>query len=256
MRSHLLLFIFLSFFGLLYSDVYKIYPIVDGSVVAGSAEVIYLTVKYDRKDLFYKDQKIEGFSTDRMNFLDKTATDNWSMKSSNISDYLLTGMALSPFLLYSSRDIRDDKGDIGVLYLEAVMVNGAITQMIKNTVKRKRPYLYNEEVPYSQKMQTDAYRSFISGHTSTVFMSAVFTIRVLKDYNINHDTRQYVQTALLSTAILTGYLRYQAGKHFPTDIIAGSIIGSAVGYAIPEIHKKNNEKNNIRLYPLRIGLNF
>jgi len=36
-----------------------------------------------------------------------------------------------------------------------------------------------------------------------------------------------------------GYLRYKSGKHFPTDILTGALIGSAIGYFIPFIHRTN-----------------
>jgi len=35
----------------------------------------------------------------------------------------------------------------------------------------------------------------------------------------------------------TAYLRVKAGKHFPTDVIVGAVIGSAVGYAVVSLHK-------------------
>ena len=36
---------------------------------------------------------------------------------------------------------------------------------------------------------------------------------------------------------VTGYLRFKAGKHFPTDIIVGYGVGATIGYLVPELHK-------------------
>ncbi len=41
----------------------------------------------------------------------------------------------------------------------------------------------------------------------------------------------------LTLAATTGYMRYQGGKHFPTDIISGAIIGSLAGWGVPKLHE-------------------
>jgi membrane-associated phospholipid phosphatase len=40
----------------------------------------------------------------------------------------------------------------------------------------------------------------------------------------------------LGTAAAVGGLRIAAGKHFPTDILAGAAVGSLVGYLVPRLH--------------------
>ena len=41
---------------------------------------------------------------------------------------------------------------------------------------------------------------------------------------------------------ITGYLRVKAGKHYPTDTIAGYLLGATAGILIPQLHKKKMEK--------------
>jgi membrane-associated phospholipid phosphatase len=48
-------------------------------------------------------------------------------------------------------------------------------------------------------------------------------------------------------ASVTGYLRYYSGKHYPTDIIAGAIIGSITGWGIPALHRKRNENISVKI---------
>jgi membrane-associated phospholipid phosphatase len=48
-------------------------------------------------------------------------------------------------------------------------------------------------------------------------------------------------TGSLFLASVVGYLRYEAGEHFPTDIVAGAVAGSAIGYAIPWMHRAFKE---------------
>jgi membrane-associated phospholipid phosphatase len=47
----------------------------------------------------------------------------------------------------------------------------------------------------------------------------------------------WVWAGSLTLAAATGYLRYQAGKHYPTDIIGGAIIGSLIGWGVPKLHE-------------------
>jgi len=37
---------------------------------------------------------------------------------------------------------------------------------------------------------------------------------------------------------VTGYLRYEAGRHFPTDILGGYALGALTGVLIPIMHRR------------------
>jgi membrane-associated phospholipid phosphatase len=39
---------------------------------------------------------------------------------------------------------------------------------------------------------------------------------------------------------VTGLSRINTHNHFPTDAIVGYIVGAAIGYLIPELHKYEN----------------
>ena len=41
----------------------------------------------------------------------------------------------------------------------------------------------------------------------------------------------------MAAAATTGYLRYAAGRHYPTDILAGAAMGAFVGYIVPSLHE-------------------
>jgi membrane-associated phospholipid phosphatase len=53
-------------------------------------------------------------------------------------------------------------------------------------------------------------------------------------------------TSLLAASV-TGYLRYYAGKHYPTDIIAGAAMGSITGWGIPALHRNNDENIAVKM---------
>ena len=74
---------------------------------------------------------------------------------------------------------------------------------------------------------------------------AVFLSTVYSDYYPDSDWKYAVWGASLLTASVIGYLRYESGSHFPTDILTGAIVGSAIGYLIPFIHRSENENLDI-----------
>ena len=83
-----------------------------------------------------------------------------------------------------------------------------------------------------------------------------FIAKVLNDYHPN--VKDDLNTVIWSIAALipasTGYLRIQAGKHFPSDVIAGYIVGASVGFLIPHLHMLKKDKlRNLSLAPTLYG---
>lgn len=244
MNKKSLLIIIIGFWtGFLSADTYRFSTSTDISISSGSALIVILTDRYDAQDTTWK-QSLACSNPESVNLLDRSAISQYSPQASKMSDYLLISMTLAPLVMYSSHDIRQDKADHLMLYSETFIINTALTQLIKNTVQRKRPYLYNSSVPQKVKNQTDSFRSFVSGHTSTTFMSAVYCMQVMNDYGLNKNVKYSVNALLLSSATATGYLRYKAGRHFPTDILAGAILGSACGYFVPVLHQDHKEQSS------------
>ena len=75
-----------------------------------------------------------------------------------------------------------------------------------------------------------------SGHTSTTFAAAAAYASILQRRGeAGKHTAEIV--ALFGAAALTGVLRVSAHKHFPTDVIAGAALGTAIGWAVPRLHR-------------------
>ena len=184
-----------------------------------------------------------------INSFDRSATYNWSENSDKASDYLKLGMQYAPALLLFPEIKNKNWNNIltlGLMYFEGYLLNSSLTGSTKLLVQRKRPYMYNSILDDAQRIDLgaseSAYKSFYSGHTSSAFFNAVFISQVITDV-YGKSTFSYVVWGLsISTAAATGYLRYDAGKHFPTDIIVGALTGSAIGYLIPLLHKKKTDK--------------
>ena len=114
-----------------------------------------------------------------------------------------------------------------------------MTNLVKNAVRRPRPFVYNPDptIPLNIKLKPDARRSFFSGHTSTTAAMSFLTAKMYSDFHPNSDARPFFWGAAAIIPAATGYLRVRGGKHFPTDVITGYIVGTLVGILVPALHK-------------------
>jgi hypothetical protein len=207
-------------------------------------------------------EEIADLKKSDVNAFDRISVGNRSSAADNASDILCAVSIGIPSLLFIPQ-IYDRKAKniltLSVMYGEAIMIDQGMTSIVKSIVQRKRPFLYDANLSPEERLEMPGkLRSFYSGHTSTSFCSAVFFAKVYSDIYPDSNWRYIVWPSVLAVAGSVGYLRYKAGKHYPTDIIAGAIAGSAVGYIIPVLHRKNNQENyvSISIQPRFIGLSY
>ncbi|MBN2772520.1 MAG: phosphatase PAP2 family protein [Spirochaetes bacterium] len=126
------------------------------------------------------------------------------------------------------------------MFTEGLIMVLGVTELSKGIVGRERPLMYNDDIPNSDKLERgeDGSMSFFSGHTSFSFYSAAFVSTVFSDLYPDSGYRYLVTGTTFAAASLVGYMRYEAGSHFPSDIIVGAAVGSAIGYLIPGLHRK------------------
>ncbi|MFC2094165.1 phosphatase PAP2 family protein [Bacteroidota bacterium] len=191
--------------------------------------------------------EIHALNRDDVNAFDRGATYNWSPAAANASDILATALILSPALLAFSDEVRNDFTPVLTMYFQTLILAEALPLAVKGITQRTRPFAYNEDAPLEEKQSQNAKRSFFSGHTSVAFAMAVFLSTVYSDFHPNSQWKPFVWGVSLLAASTVGYLRYAAGKHFPTDIITGAVIGSALGYFIPFIHRTNESDLDVSL---------
>ena len=187
-------------------------------------------------------EELKTLSRKNINSFDRGATYNWSPRAADWSDILLITSIASPLLLFTSTAVRDDAGTYTTMYLQNILTTYSVSHLPKAMFKRYRPYSYNNDIEDEIRSSPAATLSFFSAHTSISFASAVFLSTTFNKYNPNSNLTPYIWGTSLLLASAVGYLRYVSGNHFPTDIIAGAIVGSVVGFLIPLIHENSKEE--------------
>jgi membrane-associated phospholipid phosphatase len=184
-------------------------------------------------------EEIARLDPESINWFDRSATRRWSPGSAKASDILLYTTMAAPLSLALTDRGSKEPGTLGVMYLETMLLQGSLTFFTKNLFRRTRPYVYNHEadIPLAVKMESTSRRSFYSGHTSSAFASMVFLAGVFERLYPDSDARGWVWGGCLTAAATTGYLRYAAGKHYPSDILIGAAMGAFIGYLIPALHE-------------------
>ncbi|MDZ7347176.1 MAG: phosphatase PAP2 family protein [candidate division KSB1 bacterium] len=212
----------------------------DGSILAGAAVIGGIASVLDRCIEPFTPTEIANLSKESVNAFDRPAIAHFSETSQKLSDWgLRVALLLPAAFAFDDRPSRDG-GKIAAMYAQTLFTVGALTEITKVTVKRVRPYAYSIDPTRAEQLPRDARKSFFSGHTSAAFAAAVFSAKVYEDYHPDSRLRPVIWGGTLTLASAVGVWRVTAGKHFPSDVLAAAVVGSAVGYAIPYVHKKTS----------------
>lgn len=187
-------------------------------------------------------------------FLDRFATDNYSKDFDKASDILIGTALVYPALYFLDDNIRDDFGQISLMYTQTLLFSGLMPSWGKGLSKRIRPFVYNSNAPIEEKFSAESRRSFFSGHTTVAFSTMVFLSKVYGDYYPNSEYLPYIWGSSMLLASGVGISRIAAGAHFLTDVIVGAAVGGAIGYIIPELHRIQIDNYSILILPNQIGL--
>lgn len=119
--------------------------------------------------------------------------------------------------------------------LASVAVTSAIVNLgLKPLGRRRRPARAAARVPAGRHVPMPSSPSFPSGHSAAAFAFADGAGRVMPAASI----------PLHGLAGLVSYSRVHTGVHYPLDVLAGSLIGSALsqitGGALESLHRRSS----------------
>ena len=120
----------------------------------------------------------------------------------------------------------------------SIILSGMISIGLKHTVNRERPF---ETYPFIEQVTSVTTASFPSGHTTHAFALATSVSLVYPEW--------YIIVPSYVWAGAVGYSRMHLGLHYPTDVLAGAIIGSGSAYLCHKINQKMTKKyGGIKFY--------
>ncbi len=112
------------------------------------------------------------------------------------------------------------------------IIAGIISTSLKYTVQRARPYA---TYSFIQKETAGGSYSFPSGHTSSAFALATSVSIAFPKW--------YVVAPSFLWASAVGYSRMDLGVHYPSDVLAGAIIGSGSAFLSYKLNRWINRRS-------------
>jgi membrane-associated phospholipid phosphatase len=109
----------------------------------------------------------------------------------------------------------------------SVLMNSAVTIALKYSVNKDRPFVRYTDIT---KKSAAGSPSFPSGHTSSSFALAT-------SLSLNYP-EWYVIVPAYAWAGTVAYSRMDLGVHYPSDVLAGAIIGSGCAWLTHAVNKK------------------
>jgi membrane-associated phospholipid phosphatase len=126
-----------------------------------------------------------------------------------------------------------------LIYAEAHAMNALLTNAVKVTVRRPRPYTRSSNPlaeEFVREQRSDAYMSFFSGHASTTHTAAMSGSILYAMRTTDAYARHVMFGFEFLLAGLTSQLRVRAGRHYRSDVWTGTLVGMGIGLGVPALH--------------------
>jgi len=184
--------------------------------------------------------------------LDRWNAGAWNPAADIASDVL--SFAIGPAMVYADlwhlhRQRRTGQGDRSwgpvledaLILAQAASWNSALNLNVRATRVHPRPFVYGTAAPESERREGQAAGSFYSGHASGAFLGAVYLATVYPLRHPEFEHQGLLWAGSLTAASGVAALRVAAGKHFPSDVIAGAAMGSLIGLGFVHLHLKDRD---------------
>ncbi|AKL97327.1 membrane-associated phospholipid phosphatase [Clostridium aceticum] len=154
-------------------------------------------------------------------YLQNATLDVFMVLLSRLGDYGLLWLIISLGLMISKKHKK-----LGYMSLSSILLGFITGELIlKNIIQRNRPFLVIENINLS--IAAPQSFSFPSGHTLIAFATVGVIIRMI-------ESKVY-KKLLIALACLMGFSRVYLRVHYPTDVLAGAVIGLMVSFIIYKI---------------------
>lgn len=117
-----------------------------------------------------------------------------------------------------------------VYVLITVALASLLSFIFKHIIDRVRPF---EAYDFLEKLSVGGSPSFPSGHTTAAFALAVGLIIAYPKW--------YIISPAILWAILAGYSRMSLGVHYPSDVLAGILLGVGTAVLVMRFYKTSTK---------------
>jgi membrane-associated phospholipid phosphatase len=162
--------------------------------------------------------------------------------ASNVSDYLMYGLAAYPFVVDAMFAAGVGRGNyhvalqLALIGAQSMLVAQLVTSLTKRLAGRARPDADGCKLGHEMACAS-SNQSFISGHTSAAFTGAGLICATQQNLDLyGSELAGAIACGLgLGAAATVGTLRMVADRHHMTDVLAGAAVGLAAGYLLPNL---------------------
>jgi membrane-associated phospholipid phosphatase len=176
----------------------------------------------------------------------------WNPAAATASN-VLAGLAAVPLVLGGGAWARGeangrDFATLALMYAQVMAIQSGVNLAVRSLKIWKRPFLLGNDGG-SARQEGEAHGSFYSGHASAAFATAVFLGVYFQNLYPGSRYTPAVWAGGLSLAVLVSSLRVAAGKHYPTDVIVGGLMGSLISYGVLKLHESKDQNTNLTASP-------
>lgn len=200
--------------------------------------------------------EVEAARRDIVNGFDRWALNQDPSKRDHyyrLSDHVLTGiLAGSAATFLFGKKTKKDWLRLGLMYYQTQFLTFAFYDfsffgpLFQN---RLRPVVYYDYFPMELRRQGRQRNSMYSGHVANATSATFFAVKVYLDYHPEMRNKKFLLYGLASVpALFNGWLRMKALAHFPSDILAGYMIGGLFGIVVPELHRIKSKKISLNTF--------
>jgi membrane-associated phospholipid phosphatase len=195
--------------------------------------------KLASQDCRWCDRNSDG--TDNLNGFDASIRRHLRWSNTSMANTLSSvfSFGLAPLAgtgiaaLIAAHDDRLDEIPEDVLIVaESAVITMNVAQGAKFSFARERPDVHARSAAEREAHASSGDNlSFFSGHASLAFSLATSagTVASMR----KHRLAPLMWIAGLGFATTGAYLRIAADRHYATDVLTGSVVGSAIGFSVP-----------------------
>ncbi len=220
------------------ADPFEVAPLGDG-LLLGAGTVLWLTPEFVARG--HVRPVCDPCDPDALAGLDRYAVGRYSAFWDAWGDWTVALLPVASVAgaFLARTEGRDLSGLLtdAALVGEALVLTGLLHQLVRFSVRRPRPFMYAEEARPELREQPTATLSFFSGHTAVAF-AAASSLAYLASERRSGWPAWLLWSVPMALAASVGLARVQAGEHFPTDVLVGAVVGSAIGVLVPWTHRR------------------